>query len=401
MFDHSGQIVDLSVLKERYYGDPHGVLRELRDAGPVHRVRTPSGDPAWLVLGLDEIRTVLTDPSLSSDLGRWAGWPEAERGGSSILGMLTCDEPRHRELRNLAAGAFTKPRVTQFRPRIEAIVADLLDTIGSAAETDLVEEFAYPLTITVMTELLGVPHLDRAAFRTWTNATVTDGDGGDVVAASREHIRQVVRTKLERPGDDLLTEMINAEVDGAPAMSFEELVSMTYLLLIAGHESTTNLIANTVFTVLSDPAMRDRVRAGEISVEQLVDESLRFDPPLMLSTGRFTTKPLSIGGTRIPGGGELVLLAYASAERDPGEFPEPDRFCPARKIRRSLVFGGGKHYCIGSTLARAEATVALRALFDRFPEMILLGTPSRWRSTVTRGIQRLDVGLCGSPVQRS
>ncbi|MBW4721795.1 cytochrome P450 [Saccharothrix obliqua] len=388
-------------MKERYYADPHAVLRELREAGPVHRVRTPSGDPAWLVVGLDEIRAVLTEPTMSSDLGHWAGLPEEERGGSSILGMLTCDEPRHRELRNLAAGAFAPSRVARFLPRVEAVAAELLDAVGHAPEAELVEQFAYPLAITVITELLGVPHLDRAAFRAWTNATVTDGDGEGVIAASREHVRQVVREKLDRPGDDLLTEMINAEVDGAPAMSFEELVSMTYLLLIAGHESTTNLIANTTLTVLEDPGLRARVLAGEVPVEQLVEESLRFDPPLMLSTGRFTTEPLTVGGVGIPGGGEPVLLAYAAAERDPAEFAEPDRFCPARRIRRSLAFGGGKHYCIGPALARAEATTALRALFDRFPGLTLLEPASRWRSTVTRGVRRLRVGLGAAPARSS
>lgn len=384
--------IDLSLVKERYYADPHGVLRELREDKPVHRVRLPNGEPAWLVVGREEIRAALAEPSLSSDIGRWSGAPDEERGGSSILGMLTSDDPRHRELRAAVAGAFTPREIAALQPRIQAIADKLLDGMAGAREVDLVEAYAYPLTISVMVEMLGIPFLDRVAFRAWTNATVTDGDGEEVQAAVRAHLREVLRRKRQEPGDDLLTRLLRGQDGRAPALGFEELVSMTYLLLIAGHESTTNLIANTTITILGHGGPW----GDEITVEQVVDESLRHEPPLMLSTGRFTTRPLNIGETRIPGDGELVVFAYAAAERDPGEFPDPDTFDPARCNRQSLAFGGGKHYCLGHSLARLEATVALRSLFGRFPEISPGGVPQRWRSTVTRGVRQLPVRL-GTP----
>lgn len=384
--------IDLSLLKERYYADPHGVLRELRQEKPVHRVRLPNDELAWLVVGRAEIRAALAETSLSSDVGRRLGAPEQQQGGSSILGMLTCDDPRHRELRSLVAGAFTPREVSVFRPRIQRIADDLLDGLADTPEMDVVEDYAYPLTISVMTELLGIPFLDRTAFRAWTNATVTDGDDSDVQTAARAHLREVLRRKQQHPGDDLLTRLLRAQNGGEPALNFEELVSMTYLLLIAGHESTTNLIANTTVALLE----HRRHCAADVTIEQVVDESLRYEPPLMLSTGRFTTRPVTIGGTHIPGDGELILLAYAAAERDPADFSDPDVFDPARCNRQSLAFGGGQHYCLGHSLARVESAIALQSLFDRFPGMELAETPQRWRSTVTRGVRQLRVRLQSS-----
>jgi cytochrome P450 len=171
-------------------------------------------------------------------------------------------------------------------------------------------------------------------------------------------------------------------------------VSMAYLLLIAGHESATNLIANAVVTVLGpDGDLADRLRDGSVSFEDLVEESLRFDPPLMLSTSRITTSPVSVGGRTIPGDGEMVFLAWIAAERDPATAAGPDEFDPHRPHRRTLAFGGGGHYCLGANLARLEAAVALRVLFRRFPGIRLVGPPRRWRSTVTRGIESLSVRL--------
>jgi cytochrome P450 len=388
------EIVDLHAIRDEYYCDPHAVMKSLQESGAVHQVRLPNDVPAWLVVEAAAVRELLSEPSLVS-APRFLGVSEKEHGGTSTLGMLTCDEPRHGQLRSLVSSAFRPHEVEQLEPRIVAIGRGLLDRLREGDEVDLVETFAYRLTLEMIIEILGVPLVDRVAFRRWTNETVVDGDDSEAIWQAREHLADVLRRTLrEGDGSSLVERIADAEgTDGAPAMSFEELVSMTYLFLIAGHESATNLIANTVVTVLGSDDLTARVHAGSVTFEQLVEESLRFDAPLMLSTSRITTCPVSVGGRTIPGGGEMIFLAWAAAERDGKAVPESDEFDPHRKRGRTLAFGGGRHYCLGANLARLEATVALRLLFERFPSIRLAGPPQRWRSSVTRGIESLHVRL--------
>jgi cytochrome P450 len=387
-------IVDLFSTREEFYRDPHTVMRTLQESGPVHRVRLPNDLPAWLVVEAQAIRELLAEPSLTAG-PRFLGVAHPDQGGASTLGMLTCDDPRHGQLRNLVAGAFKPAAIARLEPRIEQLAGDLLDQLHAGEEVDLIERFAYRLTLEMIIEILGVPLVDRVAFRRWTNETVVDGDDSAAITAARVHLEEVLRATLRDGDGTSLVERIAtaAGPGGAPPMTFDELVSMVYLLLIAGHESATNLIANAVVTVCGSDDLGRRVRAGEIPYPDLVEESLRFDPPLMLSTSRVTTCPVSVGGRTIPGDGEMVFLAWMAAERDPSTVTGGDRFDPHRPHRRTLAFGGGGHYCLGANLARLEAVVALRTLFGRFPGIRLAGPPRRWRSTVTRGIESLQVRL--------
>ena len=387
-------IVDLYGIRDEFYRDPHAVMKNLQESGPVHQVRLPNDLPAWLVVEAQAIRALLSEPSLTAG-PRYLGVAHPDGAGSSTLGMLTCDDPRHGQLRSLVSSAFKPREIARLEPRIEAISNELLDALHEGDEVDLVESFAYRMTLEMIIEILGVPLVDRVAFRRWTNETVVDGDDSAAITAARRHLEGVLhRTLDEGDGSSLIERIATAEgADGAPPMSFDELVSMAYLLLIAGHESATNLIANTVVTVLGSAELAGRVRAGGVSFEDLVEESLRFDPPLMLSTSRVTTCPVSVGGRTIPGDGEMVFLAWIAAERDSSTMPGADEFDPHRPHRRTLAFGGGGHYCLGANLARLEAVVGLRALFRRFPGIQLVGPPRRWRSTVTRGIESLPVRL--------
>jgi cytochrome P450 len=386
-------IVNLYGSRDEYYRDPHAVLRALREAGPVHRVRMPNGLPAWLVVRRAAVEQVLADPAMASEL-RFVG-AEPDEGGSSTLGMNTCDEPRHGQLRGLVAAAFRPSEIARLAPRVEEICAGLLDGMRAGQRVDLVEDYAARLTLELVVELLGVPLVDRAAFRRWTYQAVFDGDDSVPLAEARAHLADVLRRTLrDGDGSSLIERVAHADRAGTGRpVSFDELVSMAYLFLLAGHESSTDLITNTVVTVLGSDGLAGRVRDGAVPFEELVEESLRYDPPVMTSTGRLTTGPVAVGGQTIPGGGERVFLSWAAAERDPAAVADPDTFHPARRHRRTMAFGGSTHYCLGAGLARLEATVALRALFGRFPALRLAAPPRRWPSTVTRGIQTLLVDL--------
>ncbi|WP_086847428.1 cytochrome P450 [Amycolatopsis kentuckyensis] len=389
-----GDVVDLYEAKDEFYRDPHAVMKSLRDAGPVHRVRLPFDLPAWLVVETEAIRDLLADPTLAAG-PRFLGVAHPDGGGNSTLGMLTCDEPRHGQLRQTVAGAFKPKVIAQLAPRLTEIAGELLGNLREGDEVDIVDAFAYRFALEMIIEIVGVPLVDRTLFRHWTNETVTDGDDSHAITAAREHLEEVLRRTLrEGDGSTLAERMAAAEgPDGAPPMSFDELVSMVYLLLIAGHESSTNLIANTLVTVLESAELTGKVLAGRIDYETLVEESLRFDTPLMISTSRITTCPVSVGGKTIPGDGEMIFFSWAAAERDASTMDNPDEFDPHRKRSRTLAFGAGTHYCLGANLARLEAVVALRELFTRFPGMRLAKPPKRWASTVTRGIESLFIRL--------
>jgi len=386
-------VVDLYRAREEFYRDPQAVMKSLQEAGPVHQVRLPFDLPAWLVVEAEAIRELLFDQTLKAG-PRFLGVAHPDGGGNSTLGMLTCDEPRHGQLRQMVAGAF-KPRViAQMAPRLEEIADELLGQLHEGDEVEIIDAFAYRFALEMIIEIVGVPLVDRTLFRHWTNETVSDGDDSDAIRAAREHLEDVLRRTLrDGDGTSLAERMAKAEgPDGASPMTFDELVSMVYLLLIAGHESSTNLIANTLVTVLESEELTAEVRSGNVDYETLVEESLRFDTPLMISTSRITTCPVSVGGKTIPEG-EMIFFSWAAAERDPSTMDKPDEFDPHRKRSRTLAFGAGTHYCLGANLARLEAVVALRELFTRFPAMRLAKPPKRWASTVTRGIESLFIRL--------
>ncbi len=386
-------VVDLYQARDEFYRDPHAVMKSLQEAGPVHKVRLPFDLPAWLVVEAEAIRELLFEPTLEAG-PRYLGVAHPDGGGNSTLGMLTCDEPRHGQLRQMVAGAFKPRAIAQLGPRLEEIAEELLGQLREGEEVDIVEAFAYRFTLEMIIEIVGVPLVDRALFRHWTNETVSDGDDTDAIRGAREHLENVLRQTLrDGDGTTLAERMAKAEgPDGAPPMSFDELVSMVYLLLIAGHESSTNLIANTLVTVLESDELTGKVLAGSVDYETLVEESLRFNTPLMISTSRITTCPVSVGGKTIPDG-EMIFFSWAAAERDPSTMDNADEFDPHRKRSRTLAFGAGTHYCLGANLARLEAVVAVRQLFTRFPGMRLARPPKRWASTVTRGIESLFIRL--------
>ncbi|MDP9686127.1 cytochrome P450 [Streptomyces griseoviridis] len=379
-------VVDLAALGESFTRDPYPVYARLRARGPVHRIRMPEGNTeAWLVVGHEAGRAVLTDPTLTKD---WSKAAPALGLGAVSAGphMLRADPPDHTRLRKLVAREFTPRRVEQLAPRIQRTTDGLVDTMLAApgGRVDLVEALSFPLPITVICDLLGVPDLDRRSFRTWSNDALGATDPADRTAAATamvEYLTKLVDDKRRHLGDDLLSALIHGADEDGDSLSPEELLGMAWLLLVAGHETTVNLISNGVLALLTHPEQLAALRADPGLMENAVEEMLRYDSPVETPTYRFTTAPLTIGDTTVPGGGELVLVALADAGRDPARFTAPDDFDIRRDARGHLAFGHGIHYCLGAPLARLEARIALGTLLERCGELALDIDPAAvtWR----------------------
>ncbi|MEU7058120.1 cytochrome P450 [Streptomyces sp. NPDC046197] len=392
-------IVDLAALGESFTRDPYPVYARLRSQGPVHRIRMPEGGAeAWLVVGYEAGRATLADTRLSKD---WSKASPSLPLGSVSAGphMLRSDPPNHTRLRKLVAREFTARRVEALAPRIQKTTDALLDRMLTAPDgrADLVEALSFPLPISVICELLGVPDLDRESFRTWSNSALgaTDPEDRSLAAASMaRYLRELLEDKRRRPGEDLMSALIHGSDEDGDRLSHEELVGMAWLLLVAGHETTVNLISNGVLALLNHPEQLAALRADLSLIDDAVEEMLRYDGPVETPTFRFTTEPVTIGDTLIPGGGELVLVAMADAHRDSARFPSPDRFDIARGARGHVAFGHGIHYCLGAPLARLEARIAIRTLLERCTDLVLDVHPAAiaWRpGMMIRGPRSLPV----------
>ncbi|NKQ56541.1 cytochrome P450 [Amycolatopsis sp. K13G38] len=383
--------------------DPHTAYEHLRAGAPVRPAIMPRGLRVWIVTGYAEARSLLADPRLSKDNKRIAelftsrltatGGPAA----SSLLSehMLNSDPPDHTRLRKLVNKAFTARTVSRLRPRIEQITAELLDEVAAAGSVDLLESFAFPLPITVICELLGIPTADRDSFRTWSNTIVSSVSPEQLHRHSTElaaYLQELIAAKRANPTQDLLSDLTHVSDEG-DRLSEVELISMAFLLLVAGHETTVNLIGNGVLALLRNPGQLAALRADRSLLPGAVEEFLRFEGPINLATIRFTAEPVQIGDVEIPSG-EFVMVSLLAANRDEERFADPGKLDITRPAGGHLAFGHGIHYCVGAPLARLEAEIALGGLLDRFGDIALDGEPERlsWRdSTLMRGLQTLPV----------
>jgi cytochrome P450 len=360
----------------------------------------PGGYPVWVITRYADARAALADPQLIKDWRTlWPGNAAPDDGFASLdTHMLSTDPPDHDRLRRLVTKAFTARRIEQLRPRVTEVTTSLLDAMAADDQVDLLEAFAFPLPITVICELLGVPDSDRADFRAWTQAVLSTGEAsaepGTAAMEMAGYFTALVADKRAHPADDLLSALIDAR-DAGDGLSERELLGMLFLLLVAGHETTVNLIGSGTLALLLSPEELARLRADSSLLPGAVEELLRYTSPVNHATFRFTAQAVKIGGTLIPAR-EAVLVAIASANRDPDRYPAPDRLDIGRDAGGNLAFGHGIHYCLGAPLARMEGVIAFGALLSRFPGMTLAVPPDslRWRpSTLIRGLETLPVHL--------
>lgn len=303
--------------------------------------------------------------------------------------FLFMDPPDHTRLRALVQQAFTRRAVEDLRPRIETIARGLVDAMYEKGVVDLMADLAYPLPVTVIAELLGVPLADRERFEAWSrdllgllavqSPSPEAVDHADAtVSAFLDYFRDLVRERRDRPADDLLTALGRAE-DADDKLAEDEILATCLLLLVAGHETTANLIGNGTIALLEHPGELRRLREEPGLVPNAVEELLRYDSPVQ-ATARTALEDIELDGKRVSRG-DRVMLLLGSANRDPDAFDEPDRLVLDREPNRHIAFGSGIHFCLGAPLARLEARIALRTLLDRCPELRLAEEPVRWKDT--------------------
>jgi cytochrome P450 len=383
--------------------DPHPVYERLREENPVH----PSPLGGLVVTRHADCLHVLRHPAASSDernselFQALAASGDIDQELVDARPFLFLDPPDHTRLRRLVSKAFTPRTVERLRPRVQALVDELLDAAVPSGSIELVEDLAYPLPVQVISEMLGVPPEDHERFKGWSKDLARGLDPDFIlppevleqrkraIDAFSEYFLELIAQRRSAPRDDLLSALVAAEDEG-DRLTERELLSTCTLLLVAGHETTVNLIANGALALLRHPDQLQRLRDDPSVTRSAVEELLRFDPPVQL-TARVALEDIEIGGQTLAKGTSAVLL-LASANRDPDAFPDPDRLDLGRTDNHHLAFGFGTHFCLGAPLARLEGEIALTTLVRRCPDLALATDDLRYKENlVLRGLEALPL----------
>jgi cytochrome P450 len=398
----------------------------MREKGPVASVTLPTGEPIWFVTRYAEAVAFLkdderfaNDPSSALTEEEYAQLFQQATEHLSVeqqqmaaqtdeilrRNLLAVDPPDHSRLRRLVAIPFTPKYIEGLRPRVQAIADTLLDAVEARTdetgrrEMELISDFAYPLPLTVISEMLGIPLADRDTFREWSQAAVsfTPADRANPAVTAKliefiAYLRRLVAAKRSNPGDDLLSGLVLAEAEG-DKLSENELLSMIFLLIVAGHETTVNLIGNGMLALFEHPEQRARLQEDPNLLKAAIEEMLRYYGPVEMSLTRWVRQDTEFGGQRLRRG-EQILALLASANHDGEQFPNPDVFDISREPNRHAAFGTGIHSCLGATLARLEGQIAFATLLSRMPDLALAipRAEVRWRdATFLRGLTQLPV----------
>lgn len=384
--------------------DPLPILARMRSEAPVVRLFDPhQGAPEWVVTRYADVVELLTDRRFTKDKRKLSAAARERYFRVTELDrldkhMLFQDPPDHTRLRTLVVRAFTPRHIQRMTPHIAELAGRLLDEFEHGPGVDLLEAFAFPLPSAVITELIGVPAADRELFQKWTRTLVAPPTDGDFESLRRmalefqDYLGGFLGTRRAKPRDDLTSALLAAEEQG-DRLSEVELMSMIFLLIAAGYETTGNLIGNAVWALLRHPGQLHRLRADPALMAPAIEEVLRYCPPVKNNLGLYPLTDIEFGGKVIPAE-EKVVTSLLSAHHDPGSIDAPERFDISRTPNRHLAFGLGSHYCLGASLARLEAAVALRALLERFPGLAFAEDPDglRWRDAVfIHGLDRVPV----------
>lgn len=400
--------LDHDWLTPAFLADPYPLYHRLRSEAPVYWSERLS---SWILTRYSDVVAALREPGRLSNAGRMAALldklPETLRPNLELLyqhysvGLIFSNPPDHTRLRALVTKAFTPAMVERMRPRIQKVVSELLDAVESRGAMDVIADFAYPLPATVICEMLGLPQSDRPQFRRWSDDIIgLLGAGADAERAERgqrslrdlrEYYRHIIGERRNRPGEDLISALIHAHEQGQ-RLSEAELLSTSVTLLTAGQETTTSLIANGLLALLRNPDQLQLLKRSPSLMASAVEEFLRYDSPVQRQL-RLAKEDFELDGHRIRKG-EIVSPFLGAANRDPAQFPNPDRLDITRTDNRHTAFGYGIHFCVGAPLARLEAPIAFSTLLSRLPNLRLAGEAPEFKPDVTvRGLKALTVAF--------
>ncbi|HEX6291983.1 MAG TPA: cytochrome P450 [Herpetosiphonaceae bacterium] len=400
-------IIQPNLASPQFKANPFPFFARLRAEAPVYRAQLSRRESVWLVARYDDVLAVLKDERFGKD--RFKAMTQEQQAKMPWMpgmikpltqNMLDLDAPDHTRLRGLVHKAFTPRLIEQLRGRVHTLCDELLDAVLRRGHMDLVRDYALPLPVTIIAEMLGIPPKDRTKFTRWSNSIVSVGSSSEVLRALpsiwlfMRYLRKRFEERRAAPQDDLITALVQAEEAG-DRLSEDELLAMVLLLLIAGHETTVNLIANGTLALLEHREQMERLRGEPELIKPAIEELLRYTSPVYTSTERFAREDLTLCGVMIRRG-EQVLAVIASANRDEQHFERPDALDLARDPNRHLSFGQGIHYCLGAPLARLESQIAVDMLLRRMPDLRLATAPDalRWRrGLVLRGLHALPVAF--------
>jgi cytochrome P450 len=387
--------LDLNLLSPAFKANPYPAFSLLRENLPLYQIKL-NDRPTWIISRFEDVEAVLKDQRFVKSVRKvytqeeiaqkfpWLLSGQQERTGQAFLvrHMLNADPPDHTRLRSLVNLSFTPRLIEQWRERIQAIANELLDTVQNPPngeqrhEMELIGEFAFPLPMTVITEMLGVPDTDRTRFRVWSNQVVEASGDLQAFSTLREsldefqaYLSELIEHKREQNADDLLGKLIRTEAEG-DKLTEDELISMVFLLLVAGHETTVNLIGNGVLALLQHPDQLEKLKQNPELIKSAIEEFLRYRGPLLAATQRWASEDIELGGQQIQRGDQVIVL-LSSANRDERAFEHADQLDITRKENHHLAFGKGIHYCLGAPLARLEGQIAISTLLKRMPNLRL------------------------------
>ena len=384
----SGVSYDLT--SSAFIEDPYPTYEQLRRKDPVHRMRLIE---AWALTRYEDVQDVLADHKRFTNAERNYDYMQYRT-------FLDLDPPDHTRLRGLVSKAFTPRAVRELGPRIQELVDELLDAAAGKSRIDMISDFAFPLPVIVIAEMLGVPAQDRARFREWSDDIalsvnpLLDGEQIERVRQATEELfdyfEGIIEQRRHAPRNDMISALLAAEEEG-DKLTHEELLSTLMLLLVAGNETTRNLIGNGMLALLKNPAQLQRLREHPELLDSAINELLRYDSPVQIDA-RNAINDVEIGGKRIAAG-QRILAIVGAANRDPQAFASPDKLDIGRNEVSHLSFGRGIHYCLGSPLAILEGRIAFTSLLARFPSMRLASEPVFKEQIVLRGVEELWVEI--------
>ncbi|MCQ4085412.1 cytochrome P450 [Saccharibacillus sp. JS10] len=386
-----------SLFSKSFTQDPYPVYAQMREEEPIAKLMFPDGQFGWMITKYEDAAEVLKDNRFIKDMTKVFG-----SGSQSIFtsNMLFSDPPDHRRLRGLVQQGFTPKLVESMRGHIQQIADQLLDNAEGKDRMALIDDFAFPLPIIVISEILGVPIEDQDKFRVWSNSII-GASNSEESATVYQHMQEFTaylgqwfEKVRQQPGDDLISQLITAEEAGEK-LSEQEIYGVVALLIIAGHETTVNLIGNGMISLLQHPDQLAKLQENPELIKGAIEEMLRYNGPVEFSTSRWASEDLDFKGHAMKKG-DLVVVALDSANRDGQQFVNPDQFDITRERSRHLAFGHGIHMCLGAPLARLEGEIAINTLLRRFPNIRLREDAGKleWRpGMIVRGVKEIPLSL--------